>query len=226
MSPRSCNYHKLASLSPHLPWTLLLPGLVLALAAADPARAELQLSEILADPASDWDGNGEAHYRDDEWIEIVNTGTESVDLGQYCIRDALGDEPQMNLSGSLAPGEVVVFYGSDAVAWQQANGVGVTGFSLNNSGDTVELLREVPGETTLVRVDIYIYVAHEGEDDRASGRLPVTGEWALFDQLNPYDGDTPPWGTGCAPTPGVLNDCVPNVPNQATTWGHLKVEYR
>lgn len=132
----------------------------------------------------------------------------------------------MNLSGILAPGEVAVFYGSDAVAWQQANGAGVTGFSLNNSGDTVELLREVPGETTMVRVDIYIYVAHEGEDDRASGRLPVTGEWALFDQLNPYDGDTPPWGTGCAPTPGVPNDCVPNVPNQTATWGHLKVYYR
>jgi hypothetical protein len=208
-----------------LPFLLLLPLVVISLAAFDSARAALLISEMLADPASDWNGDGDVHFRDDEWIEITNTGTESVDLGAYYLRDALGDEPQMNLSGSLAPRGVVVFYGSDAVAWQQANGVGVTGFSLNNGGDTVELLREVAGETELVRVDIYIYVDHEAEDDRASGRLPVTEEWALFDQLNPYDGDTPPWGTGCSPTPGVLNDCVPNVPNESATWGHLKVDY-
>jgi len=205
---------------------IVLTFLIPVLGTGDPAMGALQISEILADPASDWNGDGEVHYRDDEWIEVINTGPENVDLSAYYLRDALGDEPHYNLSGTLAPGESAVFYGSDAVVWQQAHGIGVTGFSLNNGGDTVELLREEPGSPELVRVDIYIYLEHETVDDRASGRLPVTGEWALFDGLNPYDGDRPPWSTGCFPTPGVPNDCVPNVPNQSATWGYLKVDYR
>ncbi len=206
--------------------TLTLVTLALPLMAVGMASAALQLSEILADPVSDWNGDGEVHFRDDEWIEVTNTGPEGVDLSAYYLKDALGDDSHLNLSGVLFPGESAVFYGSDAVAWQQANGLTITGLSLNNSGDTVELLYDDPDASELVLVDIYFYVDHEADDDRASGRLPDSGEWMLFDGLNLYNGDTPPWSTGCEPTPGVPNDCVPNVPNQPATWGQIKVDYR
>ncbi len=188
--------------------------------------AQIVLSEMLADPANDWNGDGEVHYRDDEWIEVTNVGAYSVDLSIFHIKDALGDDPQLYLFGTLDPGQAAVFYGSDAVAWQQANGLSVTGLSLNNAGDTIELVMGLPGEPDQQLVDFYIYLDHEADDDRASGRLPATGEWALFDGLNLYDGSTEPLGTGCNPDPGIVNVCIPNVADYPTSWGKVKADYR
>ncbi len=206
---------------------VVLTCLVAGLLAAAPAVAALELSEILADPASDWSGDGTLSYRDDEWIEVTNTGPEAVDLDEYYVRDALGDEAHVQLFGILAAGESAAFYGYNAVTWQQAVGATVTGLSLNNSGDTVELWLGDPVSPGAVLVDSYTYAAHETVDDRASGRLHPGGEWALFDGLNPYDGDTLPPGSGCLPSPGVVNDCVPGgVPVEAASWGHIKADYR
>jgi hypothetical protein len=193
---------------------------------AGSALAQLELSEMLADPASDWDGNGEVHSRDDEWLEVTNNGTDPVDLSAYYVRDALGEEAQLNLTGMLNAGEAAVFYGSDAVAWQQEHGVSVTGLSLNNSGDTIELWLGDPTLPESDLVNVHIYLDHEAEDDRASGRLHILGEWALFDGLNPYEGTTEPLGTGCEPSPGVVNDCQPQTPLEEASWGHLKADYR
>jgi len=97
------------------------------------------ISELLADPASDWDGDGTLSSRGDEWVEILNTGPGTVDLADYYLRDALGDDPQIRFSGLLAVGEVAVFHGSAAEAWQAAEGLSSTGLSLNNAGDMLEL---------------------------------------------------------------------------------------
>jgi hypothetical protein len=191
-----------------------------------PVMANLQLAEILADPASDWNGDGEVDLRDDEWIEVHNAGAEALDLTAYYIRDALGEEPHINLFGILAPGEAAVFYGHMAVAYQQEHGLAVTGLSLNNTGDTLELWRGHPGEAGSQLVDAYIYLDHEAEDDRSSGRMHAGGTWALFDGLNPYDGATEPCGTRCDPTPGVPNDCHPLAVSDGTSWGRMKADYR
>jgi len=206
----------------------LLAVLLLGLPMLNPqeARADVLIAEVLADPATDWDGDGEVDYKDDEWIEVVNTGPLTVDLAEYWLRDGLGETPHLNLSGTLVPGAVAVFYGSDALLWQQENDAGSSGFSLNNGGDTVELLITLSGPDDLQVVDAYVYAAHEAEDDRASGRLPGTLDWALFDGLNPYDGETEALGTGCLPTPASANDCVPDVAAQRSTWSVLKINYR
>jgi hypothetical protein len=204
----------------------VLALLALLLLATGPATAQVVLAEMLADPDSDWNGDGDVHFRDDEWIEVQNVSGGTIDLADYIVRDVLGDDPHLQLSGVLAPGAVAVFYGSDAVAWQQENGYSITGLSLNNGGDVVELLFLDPELPDPVLVDQYQYAEHEAVDDRASGRLPDTGEWALFDALNPYDGDVPPLGTGCGPTPAIANDCVPLVPNDGATWGMVKQLYR
>lgn len=213
----------------HLPAAALAVILAAILTApVTPASAQLVLNEILADPATDWDGDGVVDYMGDEWIEVRNTGATTIDLSEYWLRDGLGDNPHLHLSGSLAPDAVRVFLGSEAVAWQESIGQGATGFSLNNGGDTVELLRNVyeNGDLqSLEVVDGVVYQDHVAEDDRALGWDPAEG-WILLDALHPYSGSTEPLGTGCAPTPGMENDCSGLVSLQRSTLDALKAAFR
>jgi len=87
------------------------------------------------------------------------------------------------------------------------------------------LLWQVAGAETLL-VDHYTYRSHEAAADRAIGRHPdQSGDWALFDGLNPYTGATPPQGNGCNPTPGAPNLCG-DTPARTVTWGGVKSLYR
>jgi len=189
------------------------------------ASAQVYLNEILADPASDWDGDATINSRSDEWVEIVNVGSIPIDLTSYRLGDLSGGLSwRFGFSGSLAPGSTQIVYGSDSVAWEQANGFPAFGLSLNNGGDTVFLYDLSSGDT--VTVDQYSYSAFEVEDDRAAGRDPDgTGPWEIFDALNPYSGATPPFGNGCVPTPGESNECTATVPTEQSTWGAIKALY-
>jgi hypothetical protein len=194
--------------------------------AAGPAAAQLRISEVLGDPDSDWNGDGEVDWKLDEWVEVLNRGSVTVDLADYWLRDILGDEPHLQLSGQLAPGEAAVFYGSDAVAWQEANNIAQSGLSLNNGGDGLYLLVADPDEPgSFVVVDGRIYNDHEAEGDRAWGYLADGETLVLFDALNPYDGTTPPLGTGCDPTPGYPNPCDPGTPVEAASWSGVKARF-
>jgi len=204
---------------------VLFVVLVVVAAVPPPADGAVVLSEILADPATDWNGDGAVSSRDDEWVEVFNTGPAAVDLGGYYIRDALGTEAQIRLDDVLEPGEAKVFHGSDAVVWQQAVGLTVTGLSWNNTGDTCELWLGDPAQPGAQLVDVYIFADHEAEDDRSSARL-ADGRWVLCDHFLPYTGTQEPVGTGCAPSPGAPNICDPNVPATTRSWGGLKDAYR
>jgi hypothetical protein len=209
------------------PWCLclLIAALVHIPASATPACAEgpLRLNEIMAGPARDWDGNGTFSSRDDEWIELVNTGATPLDLAGYFVTD--GDTiPRFALAGVLAPGGHLLVTGGQAHAWEQANGFPAFGLSLANSGDAVLVWQVAGAETTLV--DSYAFRSHEAAADRATGRSPDgSGAWVVFDSLNPYTGATPPSGNGCAPTPGASNQCT-LTPVRQMPWGRLKATYR
>ncbi len=191
-------------------------------------QAELMINEVLGDPNQDWDGDGTVNFRGDEWIEVLNNGAATEDLSDYWLRDVYGDDLHLQLFGTLEPGAVTVFYGSDAVAWQEGQGVFVSGFSINNTGDTLELLRTIPDQasTALVMIHRVTLDNHEVEDDRSSGWDPETEQWTMFDAWNPYNGGFEPQGTGCLPTPGDPNICVPLVPVETTSWDLLKSQYR
>ncbi len=206
-------------------WLLVL---VLAVTGTGMAAAQLVINEILADPASDWDGDGAVDFRGDEWIEILNAGATSLDLGGYGLRDAAVATPRIVLSGVLAPGETTIVFGSQAVAWQEANGVTAAGLSLNNSGDEVVLLRVVPGTDPPVveDVDRVDYPDHAADDDRSCGWDTYRTEWVLFDALAPYTGDRIPAGTGCPPTPGASNLCHGEVGTESVSFGAAKALYR
>lgn len=188
------------------------------------ADAAVLVSELCGDPASDWSGDGAVDSRDDEWIEIINTGPETVDLAAYYLRDALGDEPHLQLSGVLAPGTTALFSGVDAAAWQQDVGLSISGLSLNNAGDMIYLYLGHPQDPSATLLDLAPYPDHAADDDRSIAR--VEDEWVLCDGLNPYGGALEPVGTGCAPTPGEVNACEGLVAAEIRCWGEIKTLWR
>ena len=186
---------------------------------AQPCNGQIRVNELLADPGIDWNGDTVVSFKDDEWVEIVNTSATPVDLANLRLSDGGTRALRYGFSGTLAPGAVRVVYGSDSVAWESANSLGSSGLSLNNAGDQVRLW-SIAGTDTLL-VDSYTYVAFEVLNDRAPGRVPDGADtWQLFDGLNPYTGSTPPLGTGCNPTPGQRNVCP--TPVEPVTWGDVK----
>ncbi len=197
-------------------------GALLSMTALPAAAATLQLNEFLAGPARDWDGNGVVSTRDDEWIELRNASSASIDLAGFILTDA-DSLPRLALAGLLGPGERRVVYGRESYDWERTNGFPAFGLSLGNSGDAV-LLWQVQGSDTVL-VDAYTYRSHEAAADRAVGRLNDDGAWSLFDGLNPYTGTTQPSGTGCNPTPGVANACA-LTPVRKSSWGALKRLYQ
>jgi hypothetical protein len=205
-------------------------GLLLALSfflftPAPPAVAQtaLRLNEFMAGPARDWDGSGTFSSRDDEWIEVVNTGATALPLAGFILTD--GDSlPRYGLTGTLAAGQRLMVTGGQSHAWEQANGFPAFGFSLANSGDAVMLWQVVGPDTVLV--DAYTYRSHEAAADRSVGRFPDgAGAWVIFDALDPYTGTTPPKGNGCPPTPALVNLCDAT-PVHRVAWGKLKAIYR
>jgi lamin tail-like protein len=198
--------------------TLHLPGATSAC-----ADAPLRLNEIMAGPARDWDGSGLFSSRDDEWVEVVNTGIAPLDLSPFLLTDA-DSIPRYAFSGMLGAGARLVVYGKTSWDWERATGHPAFGLSLSNSGDSVLLWQIAGAETVLV--DQYAFRSHEAAADRAIGRSPdAIGGWVLFDGLNPYTGATPPHGNACNPSPGAANICG-DTPTRHGTWGSVKSLYR
>jgi len=197
---------------------------LIVFALGTPVLGAVVINELMADPETDWNSSGVPNYRDDEWVEVYNNGTGVENLAAYYLRDITDDTPHLQMSGLLQPGQVMVFYGGDAVAWQQDNDVTVSGLSLNNTGDTVEVVFWDGIDYRVI--DSVSYTDHEAEDERSSGRDPLTGAWTLYDGLNPHTGSQEPLGSGCLPSPGAPNDCPPLVPVKRTSWDGLKSLYR
>ena len=206
-------------------FTILLVGILVGVL-PPVARAGLCINEIMADPASDWDGDGQYNYRDDEWVELYNDGASDIDLGNYGLSDDTGLWTFGFEAGDwLAPGEARVIYGSQSTAWQSEHGYSSYGFKMSNDGDTV-MLWEFSGSDTLL-VDSHTFNTYEADDDRSTGRNPDgLGDWEIFDALNPYGGETPPLGNGLAPTPGLPNTGDPPVETQRRSWGALRALFQ
>ncbi|MBD3334712.1 MAG: hypothetical protein GF355_04295 [Candidatus Eisenbacteria bacterium] len=225
----SCGGHRNRDVDPYSQEEIMKRLALIALSvlvhtalASSPGLCSLSLNEIMADPASDWNGDGEYTYQGDEWVEVVNSGPATVDLSGYLLGDDNG-LLTFGLAGSLQPGETVVVYGSESKEWQSANGLPSLGFSMSNDGDTVVLFHVDGGDTLMV--DSHVFNTYEADDDRSTGRNPDgTGGWEIFDALNPYGGDTPPAGNGLPPTPGSSNTGPVAVDH--STWGAVKAIYR
>ena len=188
---------------------------------APPAVAQPTLNEIMADPASDWSGDGEFSSRGDEWVEIANLGGTSISLDGYRLASA-DTTWRYEFSGVLSPQSAVVVTGDQSVEWERETGNPAFGLRLSNTGGEIHLWRVTETDTTWI--ESASYTDEAAEDDRSWGRQADGGtEWVLFDGLNPYKGDPPPTSTGCDPTPNGTNECI--VPVQDSTWSDIKALY-
>jgi hypothetical protein len=95
-----------------------------------PPLSAVRLNEILPQPATiDWDQNGVADERD-EWVELYNSGTSTVDLSGWSLDDGIdGGTTYTILDGTvIGPGGFAVFFRKE------------TGLVMDDSGGEVRLL--------------------------------------------------------------------------------------
>ncbi|MEZ4399979.1 MAG: lamin tail domain-containing protein [Kofleriaceae bacterium] len=111
-----------------------------------PGQGHLIINEVLADPPTGYDANGDGVWsvRDDEYVELVNTGDAPVDLGGATIADAVAARHTFAAGTVVAPGQALVVFGGPAPALAGVVTVGTAGLYLNNDGDQV-VVRTAPG---------------------------------------------------------------------------------
>jgi len=154
-------------------WLLLRP---------EPLWAQVVINEFLPDPNSKW-APGATNTLDsqNEWVELLNTGTSSVDLSGWQIDDVIGSgsSPYTFAQGSvLDAGAFWVVYGLDGLP------------GLNNTGDEIHLLDDQG-----VEQDAVTYTSSQVSPDVSLGRNPDgTGSFQTFD----------------SPTPGAANTDEPH----------------
>jgi hypothetical protein len=110
-----------------------------------PAGPAVVLNEVFASPKSengDANGDGIAHYADDEFVELVNITDKEVDLTGWHLADSYMTRFTFASGTKLAPGKaILVFGGGTQTAFTSFEGVSVyvTGnlLGLNNTGDRV-----------------------------------------------------------------------------------------
>ena len=134
------------------------------------------ISEIHADPDAslgDANGDGTVSTSQDEFIELVNTSFQPVDIGGYTLADAVGIKFTFPL-GTVIPAReaTVVFSGgtpTGSFGNAAANGLVFTADSalgLNNSGDTITF-----ADDSAVAVQVVVY-GGEGGDNQSLVRDP------------------------------------------------------
>lgn len=202
---------------PTLVLTLALTITLMFGAGIAAAANELIVTELMYNSTEDVDV---------EWIEIYNNSGATIDLtGWYVLDDGL-DHTQIPLSGTMAPGEVKLLVGTEAlftakypgvanyfpVFFQQEGGT----WALGNGGDGVNIYS---ASATLVFTMVY--------DDVSPWPTTCDGGGPSLLLINNECGnhaDASCWTTGVADgTPGVLTQTVPT---ETLNWGGLKSLYR
>lgn len=133
-------------------WGLEASAAVTVTGVGTPLEGELVFNEILFDPASgaDVNGDGNADTTEDEFVEIVNISTTTLDLEGVEVYD--GDNAGWRHrfgSTVLMPGEAVVLFGMGSVTLSEphasfavcddgTNGLDI-GLALSNDGDEIRL---------------------------------------------------------------------------------------
>jgi hypothetical protein len=109
------------------------------------------INEFLPHPQTDWNGDGSVNT-EDEFIELINVSTDSVNLKGWKLGDSSGSYTLTDLT--LTPRQIVVFFHAK------------TGLTLSDAGDTVRLLN-----SSSRIMDVYTYPVVTSVD-RAWCRLP------------------------------------------------------
>ena len=129
----------------------------------------LVINEFLADPNGDANMDGTIDTGDDEFIEIYNTGSNTVDMEGYTIEDALNVRHTFPSGTLLNTNNYITVFGGgmpDASLQGMIQVVSTSGLSLNNSGDTI-ILRD--NADTIISQYTY---GSEGNNNQSLARNP------------------------------------------------------
>ncbi len=192
----------------------LLMVLAAALCSVTSVEAAVVINEVLAAPGSDANRDGNSSTTQDEYIELYNTGTTSVDLTGWSLQDKVRTRHVFDTLQIPPGGYVVVFGGGEPQGFDNAAIASTGSLGLNNSGDEVVLL-----DAEDVEQDRVMY-GTEGKQSIALGRYPEgNGPMALHSEF--ADADSSP-GTAAMeqvsqlPDAGTVDssDEVPPVPTE------------
>ncbi|MGB9594105.1 MAG: lamin tail domain-containing protein, partial [Anaerolineae bacterium] len=157
------------------------------------------LNEYMPAPtAVDWDGDGTAGSQD-EWVELFCPGGQAVDLGGWMLDDIRdgGSAPYVIPAGTwIQPGAFLVFFRK------------TTGINLDNTGDTVRLLRPEG-----IVADQHTYYATQ-PDVSYSRTVDGGGVWTLQYPPSPGGPNLPATPT---PTPTITDTPSPTPSRTATS---------
>ncbi len=169
--------------------------------------ATIVINEILADPpagqSGDANGDGTRHSSEDEFIELVNGGDESIDISGWSLSDAARVRHIFPAGTQLGPGDALLVFGggmpSGTFGHAHVHVAESGGLSLNNTGDTITL-SDASGRI----VDSHTYGKEAGKDQSLVRSPDIDGEFVKHNEIagTPFSAGTKSDGT---PFPGVAN---------------------
>lgn len=169
----------------------------ISLTARSVSSANLVINEIHADPdASEGDANsdGVISSSHDEFLELVNAGTENLDLSGFTVSDKTAVRYTFPVGTMLAPGAALVIFGGGAPSGEfGASQVHISSLSLNNSGDMVTIASP-PG----VAIASVSYGSAGGDNQSLAREPDLTGDFTKHSEITGAGGKRY--------SPGTLSD--------------------
>lgn len=127
------------------------------------AEAVILINEVLADPSAifgDANGDGVISTTQDEFVELVNTGSDPVSLTGWTLSDLIQVRHVFANPTTIAGlGFFVVFGGGSPQGFADATTASSGSLGLNNTGDTITLQ-----DALSLPIDIFTYGAAGGQD--------------------------------------------------------------
>ncbi len=171
-----------------------------------PEPGDLVINEVLADPgsANDANGDGVSDSSDDEFIEIVNTDLRPYELAGLTLHDNDKERFAFPSGTCVMPGETIVVFGKyDAETASIAPGVLAYGatLSLNNDGDVVRLVDGNGVELDTMAYGKFADDGPSGQDDQSLTRLTqmdASSGWVKHSEA--------PMAEGATMSPGTCQD--------------------
>jgi hypothetical protein len=168
------------------------------------------INEIHADPdpvLGDANGDGEVDSNDDEFIELVNLGTQEVNLGGWEIKDQVKIRFIFPADVKLGAGCAVVVFGGESPAPDQGNFqvFSASSLGLNNNGDEIQVISSA-GE-----IISQINYGPEGGNNQSLNRYPdldIQAEMILHSQIPEALGKL--YSPGLSPAGEPIGHCPDN----------------
>lgn len=150
-----------------------------------PADGDLVINEILADPGTTNDANGDgiANSNDDEFVEIVNVTDHAILLSNVTVDEEGGQSFTFPAGTCIHPGQSTVIFSKysgnpvyrGALAFEKGNHWG-----FNNTGDTITVSWMNPAVGNSVAVDTVTYGGAANDDQSVTRSTPMDTNAAMI----------------------------------------------